>query len=157
MCGASVMECGRRLPECGWAQFPRDWHVACLRRRVVGELHHGRLSRARGRFSLFPSLFYRYSFFPFFRSHVKFALTKKRALRRCIGGKCLGPVDGLKLRQTCAWPLVLKMPDFDFSQVVAFRENFLTFRMAPTARTDARLPNHYPPRARVHSLVHSLG
>ena len=26
-----------------------------------------------------------------------------------------GSVFGLKLRQTCAWPLVLKMPDFDFS------------------------------------------
>ena len=70
----------------------------------------------------------------------------KRVLRRCIGGKCLGPEDGLKLRQTCAWPLVLKMPEFDFSQVVAFRESFLTFRMAPEARTGARLPNHYPTR-----------
>ena len=68
-----------------------------------------------------------------------------------------GWVLGLKLRQTCAWPLVLKMPEFDFSQVVAFRKSFLTFRMAPEARTDACLPNHYPPRARVHSLVHSLG
>ena len=68
-----------------------------------------------------------------------------------------GWVPGLKLRQTCAGPLVLKMPDFDFSQVVAFSENFLTFRMAPEARTDACLPNHYPPRARVHSRVHSLG
>ena len=101
---------------------------------------------------------YRYLFlFPVsFRLHVKLH-RPKRALRRCIGGKCLGPVDGLKLRQTCAWPLVLKMPEFDFSQVVAFRESFLTFRMAPEARTDACLPNHYPPRARVHSLVHSLG